>query len=1168
MQAKFTTFEFFRHSVTIIYALELLLKIMSEGLVRGPFSFLRNLWNYLDIVVLSTALVRPLKTVSLLLWSRLIKLIQLTPEIRRWFRFLSVAIWRLRPALLYTSLTIILFSLIGKLMFLGLFTRRCVNYSDYWEKFAISSNDSSMEIVSWREFAESSGNWFSDAWCLEENKDNLMQCPEEDDYECIPGIGKNPDYGLTNFDSIGGALVQTVRIIDQDYLENILNQITTASSSPTITILYFIVMFFFGTYALGTLAYAILGKHVFDFLENSLEYLPHQNHQDVEISPEQRPRYPLKNDPVLLFVQDVLKSSVWHVTMSSTILLDILALSMKHHNMSSMSSNVSKWLIRFAMGMYTIEFILKLIVDGAKKYFTTGWNLFDISLLVDMYFQLLNRKYSLILFPLRIFKLTPRWNTLHLTFKITVESLKTLWGICGLLITLGAYFSLVGMTEFGQSYLNNMHLFEGGLLPRWSFVDFVHSAMVVFRSWIGESIQVLGECLVLEEQGCIVYFATVALTGVVILMVLTIGVVFVTDKTLKSRIKRPPSILAKMFCYPYVVLKTQRESEVMPTTIYVDKKKIISCSPSPGGSQVLRGVSTFIIAVFSIVLILDDVPSENDIDVKSFSYAIDVVFTVFIFIMSGYSLVVLGIKYCITSPGWLFDIFVVLGMIVNFLYDLRPELNPYPTFCLFICIRPFQLVSRIETLEVVFRGFLNELRVLWKFVLVGVFIWLYFAILGTTMFSGAFSKCLDDEKGSLINSTVVLDRKQCLAMNHTWENSDLNFDHLGKSFISLTLIGKRNSWVSILYDSTDFNAPQMNFRREHELNNFYFFLAFFVCGIFLTANVIFGVLYNHLNKFTGFFLTKDQIKNSEKFEFRKALESWSYTKPDGNYRARVYNFVCSGHFDTGVLCIIILDLCCYAWMDAEMEFWSLDLPIAHQIRIFILFIYVMELVLKLVGWGKSYFYNGWNQFDCLVVLSSVTEMTLIEFGFSGWAIINLLRILRVLRILNFKPFISRAKTLSQYFTALKNFRLAFRNVLIFHCLVMYSYALLGVRKFGHIKFDKGIDEYFSFRTVGSSLRALFMFSSMAGVDSILPALTREENECTPDTIVGGVFHRGDCGNTFWGTVYVFSYSFFSFIAFTNLYVLLILEIIEQLKHNLKQNMRLATENAKSSNAHH
>lgn len=57
-------------------------------------------------------------------------------------------------------------------------------------------------------------------------------------------------------------------------------------------------------------------------------------------------------------------------------------------------------------------------------------------------------------FQLRIFKLTPRWNTLHLTFKITVESLKTLWGICGLLITLGAYFSLVGMTEFGQSYLS------------------------------------------------------------------------------------------------------------------------------------------------------------------------------------------------------------------------------------------------------------------------------------------------------------------------------------------------------------------------------------------------------------------------------------------------------------------------------------------------------------------------------------------------------------------------------------------------------------------------------------------------------------------------------------------------------------------------------------------
>ncbi len=53
-----------------------------------------------------------------------------------------------------------------------------------------------------------------------------MQCPEDEDFECISGVGKNPGYyGLTNFDSIGMAAIQTVRIINQDYLERILNQV-------------------------------------------------------------------------------------------------------------------------------------------------------------------------------------------------------------------------------------------------------------------------------------------------------------------------------------------------------------------------------------------------------------------------------------------------------------------------------------------------------------------------------------------------------------------------------------------------------------------------------------------------------------------------------------------------------------------------------------------------------------------------------------------------------------------------------------------------------------------------------------------------------------------------------------------------------------------------------
>ncbi len=68
-----------RHGATVIYVIEFFLKIISEGLIRDPFTYFRNPFNYLDLLVISTSLVRPLKSVSILYWTRILKLIQLTP---------------------------------------------------------------------------------------------------------------------------------------------------------------------------------------------------------------------------------------------------------------------------------------------------------------------------------------------------------------------------------------------------------------------------------------------------------------------------------------------------------------------------------------------------------------------------------------------------------------------------------------------------------------------------------------------------------------------------------------------------------------------------------------------------------------------------------------------------------------------------------------------------------------------------------------------------------------------------------------------------------------------------------------------------------------------------------------------------------------------------------
>ena len=44
------------------------------------------------------------------------------------------------------------------------------------------------------------------------------------------------------------------------------------------------------------------------------------------------------------------------------------------------------------------------------------------------------------------------------------------------------------MQLFGESYEAKKHIF-GGEVPRWSFVDFFHSFMIVFRVLCGEWIE-------------------------------------------------------------------------------------------------------------------------------------------------------------------------------------------------------------------------------------------------------------------------------------------------------------------------------------------------------------------------------------------------------------------------------------------------------------------------------------------------------------------------------------------------------------------------------------------------------------------------------------------------------------------------------------------------------
>lgn len=66
-----------------------------------------------------------------------------------------------------------------------------------------------------------------------------------------------------------------------------------------------------------------------------------------------------------------------------------------------------------------------------------------------------------------------------------------------------------------------------------------------------------------------------------------------------------------------------------------------------------------------------------------------------------------------------------------------------------------------------------------------VVFWLIFSIMGVQFFAGKFYKCLDGN-GDKVSTDLVKNKDDCIAnSNYSWENSEINFDNVGKGFLAL-----------------------------------------------------------------------------------------------------------------------------------------------------------------------------------------------------------------------------------------------------------------------------------------------------------------------------------------------------------------------------------------------
>ena len=197
-------------------------------------------------------------------------------------------------------------------------------------------------------------------------------------------------------------------------------------------------------------------------------------------------------------------------------------------------------------------------------------------------------------------------------------------------------------------------------------------------------------------------------------------------------------------------------------------------------------------------------------------------------------------------------------------------------------------------------------------------------------------------------------------------------------------------------------------------------------------------------------------------------------------------------------------------------------------------IYVVEVVLKIIAFGHSYFSQSWNKLDFVVVIASIVD-GLIKILFSrGQTFLTIARVIRVLRVSRILRLAGRHQGLQAMIQTIMFSLTPLSNVFMLLLLIFFIFSILGNFLFENIKSGNFIDDQVNFREFDKALLLLFQISTGENWPYILVDCSR--------TKADGCVEGETCGMS------PYSYFYFDAMVLVCSYVMLnlfILFIIQQ-----------------------
>uniref|UniRef100_A0A6I8NS10 Voltage-dependent N-type calcium channel subunit alpha n=1 Tax=Ornithorhynchus anatinus TaxID=9258 RepID=A0A6I8NS10_ORNAN len=467
---------------TGVFTFEMVIKMIDLGLLLHPGSYFRDLWNILDFIVVSGALVafafsgtkgkdiNTIKSLRVLRVLRPLKTIKRLPKLKAVFDCVVNSLKNVLNILIVYMLFMFIFAVIAVQLFKGKFF-----------------------------------------YCTDESKELERDCrgqyldyEKEEEVEAQPRQWKKYDF---HYDNVLWALLTLFTVSTGEGWPTVLKHSVDATyeeqgPSPGFRmelsifyVVYFVVFPFFFVnifVALIIITFQEQGDKVMS--ECSLE----KNERaciDFAISAKPLTRYMPQNKQSFQYkMWKFVVSPPFEYFIMAMIALNTVVLMMKFYDAPHGYEIMLKCLNVVFTSMFSMECVLKIIAFGVLNYFRDAWNVFDFVTVLGSITDILvteiavsnnfiNLSFLRLFRAARLIKLLRQGYTIRILLWTFVQSFKALPYVCLLIAMLFFIYAIIGMQVFGNIALDD----ETSINRHNNFRTFLQALMLLFRSATGEA---------------------------------------------------------------------------------------------------------------------------------------------------------------------------------------------------------------------------------------------------------------------------------------------------------------------------------------------------------------------------------------------------------------------------------------------------------------------------------------------------------------------------------------------------------------------------------------------------------------------------------------------------------------------------------------------------------